>query len=420
MKEQTNHIIAFIALVGLVVSGYYLLSFNHADTISPDMQEHQNLSTSPKELASKEAKINSYNDQESYVIGINYSKQGTAKNSALAIYRGVELAVEEINEKGGVLGKKVKIIELDHLGFPDGGKKNFKKFSSMNNILAVVGGMHSPVVLAERKNLSAQDPVYLIPWAAANPIIQEVANPKIFRISVRDQYAAPKLIKRSREYCKKTHVLLEKTGWGRSNHRIIQKLQNENEFSIGWFSWGESHFTQDLAEIKRNRSDCLIYVGNAPEAINLVQRLSSSNLHPRIFSHWGILGGDFYEKTKDIVSKFNINFIVTFTPQKDNPPLLFHRYLEKYQTGQSPLPAPFATVHSYDLVKFLSEAVSKSASVDPVLISENIRRIKNFSGAMKVYHDPFGGKLMEGLKKEDVKFGRFDTFGNIVEADVNE
>ena len=108
---------------------------------------------------------------EPLIIGIDADLSAVAIEGGVAISRGVELAVDEINAAGGILGRKLKVISKDHRGNPARGVFNINQFSEMPHLLAVVGGVHTPVVLAEIEVIHEKNILMLVPWAAGTPIV---------------------------------------------------------------------------------------------------------------------------------------------------------------------------------------------------------------------------------------------------------
>ena len=155
--------------------------------------------------------------ENSLIIGLDADMTSGSAQSGLAIRRGVVLALDEINAAGGLLGRPVELIVRDHRGNPDRGVDNIVEFAEMSDVLAVVGGLHTPVALRELKTIHDQQMIYLGPWAAGTPIVQNEYSPNfVFRVSVRDEYAGGFLVDRALERgLSKIGLLLERTGWGR-------------------------------------------------------------------------------------------------------------------------------------------------------------------------------------------------------------
>ena len=101
--------------------------------------------------------------EEPLVVGIDADLSAVAVEGGKAISRGVELAVDEINAAGGILGRKIRIIAKDHRGNPSRGVFNIEQFAKMPNVLAVVGGVHTPVVLAEIDIIHTENMLMLVP-----------------------------------------------------------------------------------------------------------------------------------------------------------------------------------------------------------------------------------------------------------------
>ncbi len=120
------------------------------------------------------------------LVGLNADMSSGSAQAGEAIKRGILIAMEEINQAGGVFGRKFKLTVKNHRGIPARGKSNMKKFAADPKVIAVIGGLHTPVVLAEKKTLfdsGKLDIPYLIPWAAGTLVTH---NEWIFRLSVRD------------------------------------------------------------------------------------------------------------------------------------------------------------------------------------------------------------------------------------------
>jgi TRAP-type C4-dicarboxylate transport system substrate-binding protein len=149
------------------------------------------------------------------LIGLDADLTSSSSQSGVAIKRGIELALDEINQAGGVLGKELVLKSLSHTGFSDKGIRNIKKFAKEKNLVAIVGGLHSPVALAEQEIIHQEKIVYLDPWAAATAIVENGRSPNYtFRLSVRDENAAPFLVSKVLENgYQKIAYFHDDTGW---------------------------------------------------------------------------------------------------------------------------------------------------------------------------------------------------------------
>lgn len=353
------------------------------------------------------------------VIGLNAAFAPQYQDSSQSLLRGAEFAVDALNKKKLPDEKPYMLMVYDHGGFPANGIRNLKELKQKHGAVAVIGGMHSPVVLAELSTVKELKLPYLIPWAAATPIVSE-KNRFVFRASVRDEYAGAKLATFALKKSNKVAILLESTGWGASNEKSISKALAGKEYFIQKFPWGTKIFTPFLNKIKEFGAGVIIYVGNSPEALHLVKSMVKTNSNLPIVSHWGITGGSFFEQSEQYLKDIELNFLQTYILEDKSSSqaekTFFNEYRKRYGlNSKDKIPAPFGTVHVVDLVNMLNMAIERSPSLDGDTIARSLKNIRSHQGILKEYKDPFKG-LQDALNRNDIRFGKYDHNGNIIYA----
>jgi len=96
-------------------------------------------------------------------VGLDADLSSGSARSGESIRRGVLLAMEEINQQGGVLGRPLQLIAKDHRGNPSRGIDNIEAFSQMDDVVAVMGGLHTPVAMKELKTVHNNQIPFLVP-----------------------------------------------------------------------------------------------------------------------------------------------------------------------------------------------------------------------------------------------------------------
>ena len=353
------------------------------------------------------------------LIGLDADLTSSSSQSGVAIKRGIELALDEINQAGGVLGKELVLKSLSHTGFSDQGIRNIKKFAKEKNLVAIVGGLHSPVALAEQEIIHQEKIVYLDPWAAATAIVDNGYSPNYtFRLSVRDQYAAPFLVAKAlkRGY-KKIAYLYEDTGWGRGNlNGIISALKQQTNDDITLvaalsFVWGEDDFNHQLAIIEAKGAEVILLVANAPEGVNIFKNMALRKSTIPVISHWGITGGNLDDSAREALKKLDIKVLQTFSLMDSNTEKVTafkKRYFERYPTaGAHKILSESGTVHAYELIYLLVKAIEQAQSIDRVKVRDSLERIENYSGLIKTYHRPFTALNHDALGLDDLNLRIF-------------
>ena len=358
---------------------------------------------------------------DNWVIGLDADMSSVAKAGGIALQQGIELAIEEINARGGLLGKPVTLEIKDHRGNPARGIANLAALAANKNLLAVVGGVHSPVIIAELPLIHETPLVYLDPWAAATSIIDNGYEPNfVFRLSVRDAWAAEVILKEAKQDgCDSVTLLLERTGWGRSNEISMTEAAAKLGLPISaieWFNWNSKLLTPQVEELANADVRCIALVANTPEGVDIVHTVANlpAAIRPAIYSHWGITGGAFTDKINvEELASVKIKYLQTISYQHPKTPqgeALKIRYEEKYGKHEGHN-AFNGVAHAYDLVQLLALAVESAQSSEAQKVQAALEQIQQYDGVMKQYKSPFSSANHEALNASDYLMLKFNEAG---------
>ena len=84
-------------------------------------------------------------------VGMSSTLSGPVAALGTAALHGVELAAADINAKGGLLGKKIKIDSADGLAQPATGAQNVRNMITKDHAVALMGPVASSVATAEEQ-----------------------------------------------------------------------------------------------------------------------------------------------------------------------------------------------------------------------------------------------------------------------------
>lgn len=367
------------------------------------------------------------------VIGIDADMSGGSSQSGEAIRRGAALAVAEINAKGGLLGRQLTLDVRDHRGNPARGMANMEAFSRMPGLLAVMGGLHTPVALEELDFVHQHRIIFLIPWAAGTRIVENGRDPNyVFRISVRDEYAGAFLIGKALEAgFERPGLLLEQTGWGRSNEQAMVRALADHGMkpvSIEWFHWGVHDMVLQVGRLVGSGADVVILAANAPEGVVAVRSMAALPPTDRlpVVSHWGITGGDFPQRVGGLLREVDLFFLQTFSflapPLPKRAEHLFRLYRETFSDVKRPedIPAPTGTAHAYDLIHLLALAVERAGTLDRHAVRDALENLDHYEGVMRDYAPPFTPMRHDALNARDFMIACFVESGGIVPCSITK
>lgn len=378
---------------------------------------------------------------EQFTLYLSADQTGV-RASGISIEQGIRTALAENNNQLG--GYNISLKVFDHQGSTPRARKHLESYLKDPSALAIVSGLHSPPLLATREFINKQHILMLDPWAAAGPITRYPSDKNwIFRLSIDDSKAGHVIVNHAVDNrdIKQPALLLEQTGWGKSNQRTMSKALKEKGLTpatLKWFNWGLTNESARilLRQIIATGADAIFLVANAPEGKVIARAMVAMPKEKRlpIFSHWGITGGDFAE-TIDVSmrKKLHLEFIQTsfsfLNPLNKFQQAVFEQARKQHpDTIKKPIDikAPTGFIHAYDLTRLLIAAakqVQLSGDIlkDRAVIRDTLENLKQpIKGLIKTYNKPFSTfsksnpDAHEALGISDFTMGRYGDQNQIL------
>lgn len=115
-------------------------------------------------------------------IGLNYPSTGNYKSEGLELSRGALLAVDEINGRGGLLGRQLQLVSLNSAARPEKAQANIERFANQGAAM-VFGGANSEEALAAGQRARELGLLYFPTLGYANEITGRDGHRHLFRES---------------------------------------------------------------------------------------------------------------------------------------------------------------------------------------------------------------------------------------------
>jgi len=360
--------------------------------------------------------------------------------SAKAMKMGLLTAFDEVNNE--IQGFHLKFIEKNHRGNIKRSFLNMKDFIKDDKALFILGGLHSPPYIKNRTFINENKIPLLVPWAAGGPITRYPhPNNWVFRLSIDDSKAGIRISEFALDKlsCKKPHLLLENTPWGKSNQRTMSSYLKERvPFGLSLFGWnikGNSARIM-LRNIVSEGYDCIFLVANFNETHQFVDAMASMKKEKiiPIISHWGATGGDvdmiFTEQIKHAIS---FHFIQSCYSLSSPEQSLFQRsvitrakklFPDEF-TSPEQVKAPAGFIHAYDLGRLAISALQQikltgNMKQDRLLFKQALESLQHpVKGLIKVYDKPFSKwseehqDAHEALRLENFCMATFGEYNQI-------
>ena len=343
-------------------------------------------------------------------VALVAATSGGSALSGEAIKRGLTVAIDEINARGGVLGgSKIELVIRDEEGNPSKGVTAARDVIEREKAVAVFGGLHSPVGLAMLPVFHELKVPYVGTWAAATNITRNGRTPNyMFRVSANDDIVDHFLAKHVVEKLgrKKPGVILENTPWGASNQEGLTKwLGRLGAPAVGVekFNWNDPDMSPQLLRLKNGGADAIVMVANAPEGAQVVKSRAKIGWDVPTVSHWGISGGRFSELTGELSE--SVVFVQTYSffgKQSDVGERVIAALKAKYGLkGPEDILAPVGTANAYDAMHLVALAIDKAGAPDGAKIRDALENLGEHRGLIKTYKRPFTPEEHDALTEGD-------------------
>lgn len=359
--------------------------------------------------------------QEQVKIGLVAALSGDSALSGESITRGMTVAIDEINAKGGLLGgKKLVLVRRDDESNPAKGQLAARELIEKEKVAVVFGGIDTPVSMSLINVMSELKTPYMGVWAAGTGITNNNKNPNyMFRVSAVDERVDYGMLKYAQDKFKSKHPgsMLVNNPWGDSNMKGLEKAAAALNITLAGqekYNTNDIDTTAQLTRLKNAGADSIILVGNTGVAAQVMKSLERMNWNVPVVSHWGISGGRFDElagpRYKDVVFVQTYSFFGKQSPVGEKVIAeLKKRYPEI--KGVNDIVAPVGTANAYDATMLTALAINKAGSTNGEKIREAFYEIPEYKGLIKTYKKPFSAESQDALTDRDYIWVHF--VGNV-------
>ena len=353
-------------------------------------------------------------------IGHVAALSGASAQSGEAITRGLQVAIDEINAKGGLLGgRKLELVQRDDESNPPKGLIAARELISREKVAAIFGGIDTPVAMAMVPILNREKTIHMGVWAAGTGITRNGANPNyIFRVSAVDVLVDVKLLDYANKKfgAKKAGLMLINNPWGQSNEQGLVAAAKDNKAieiaGIEKFENADVDMVPQLTRLKEKGADSIILVVNTPPGAQMMKSRERMGWKAPVVSHWGISGGRFPELAGPTAG--DAHFVQTYSFfGKQNPvgERVLAALMKKYPAIKGPgdVFAPVGTANAYDAMHLLAMAIAQAGSTDADAIRTALEDLKGtYQGLIKTYNKPFSAQNHDALGPDDYIMVRYE------------
>lgn len=350
-------------------------------------------------------------------IGLITALSGQSARAGESLTRGMTIAIDEINARGGLLGgRKLELVRRDDEGNPAKGVLAARELIYKEKVAVLFGGLDTPVSMAIVPIANQEKVPFMGPWAAGTPITHNGANPNFaFRVSAVDEVVDKAMLQYAQKAfnASKPGLILVNNPWGESNEKgIVAAMAAKGGKPVGIekFEGTDVDVVPQLGRLKAAGADVLLMVGNVGPSAQVVKSLDRMGWKVPVVSHWGPAGGRFTELAGPNAK--NVHFVQTYSFFGSTTPVstrVVNDLKAKYSDVKGPddITPAVGVANAYDATQLAALAIANAGSTKGDAVREGFYKIDRYEGLIKTYVKPFSPQQHDALTENDYVWAQF-------------
>jgi branched-chain amino acid transport system substrate-binding protein len=295
-----------------------------------------------------------------------------------SLWNGIELALDQANQGGGVLGRKIRIQKEDDEASLAKGRLIAQKFSENKDMVAVIGHLNSYIALPAAYTYQSGGLVYLTPGASDYQI-----NLNNYDLVFRSSLSNRSIGRNAAEYMHRKKYknigiiyLKDKTNRGMANYfeqrarELGMNLIDRRSYNIG-----SEDFSQ-ITNLWKNlyKFDAIFIAGNMPAGGKLIESLRAEGINAPILAGDG-MDTPFFPQLNKVAEGVVLPLMYNLQDNSE----LNQNFVKSYKTKYNKEPDTFAA-QGYDALNLVLNAIRISDSAVPEKIAKSLHQTKRFQG----------------------------------------
>jgi len=316
--------------------------------------------------------------QDQIKVGEFASMSGGSASFGQSSHNGTALAVQEINDAGGVLGKKIDLVTEDDRSMSGEPSTIVHKLISQDQVIAVLGEVASSKSL-EAAPICQENHIPMISPASTNAKVTQVGD-YIFRVCFIDPFQGKVMAKFALSKGWTKVALLTDV---REDYSVGLADAFQAAFTAGGgtivkdqeYSTGDKDFRAQLTSIKATHPDAIFIPGYYGEVALIARQARQFGIKAPLLGGDGWVGESLLKVAGHALdgSFFSNHY------SQDDPSPVIQDFVKKYQAAYGTKPDAMAAL-GYDSAKILAGAITRAGTTDEPKLRDAIAATKDFKG----------------------------------------
>ena len=356
-------------------------------------------------------------------IGVYGPFSGGSAPMGVSMRNGAKIAVEEINAAGGVLGKKIALVDRDDEAKNERGGQIMQELLDKEGVVAVLGPANTGVANASTQYTNQKKIPQIINIAAGAKVNEFFAtNPEnyIFRIAANDDIQSKVIVGQAlKRGAKKPALLCDDTNYGQNGREKMEAVlaaAGVKPVYVGKFKLKDSDMTAQLQEAKAAGADVVLAYGIGPELAAVSNSLDRISWKVPMIGSWTLSMSNYTTNAGKngngtMMPQTFIESVATSPKQQ----AFLKAYNDKFK--ESPISSAVSAAQGYDSVYLLKLAIEQAQSTEGPKIKNALESLNaTYEGLTGTYTKPFSTTDHEAVKEANVMLGMVQD-GKIISSD---
>jgi branched-chain amino acid transport system substrate-binding protein len=340
-------------------------------TAAPKVEEKKTVEAKPTDAKAVES--------DTIVLGEVGSLTGSEAAFGISTRNGIELALEEANAKGGVKGKKVKVIVYDDSSKPDEAAVAAARLISQDKVVAILGEVASSNSLAMAPR-AQEAKVPMVSPSSTNPKVTMVGD-YIFRVCFIDPFQGFVMAKYAHETLKYSNVAIltdKKSAYSEGLTEVFQRKFTEmggKIIGVEAYAKGDTDFRAQLTNLKKLKPQGLYIPGYYQDVALIAEQAKELGIKTTM------MGGDGWDSDKLFElggSAVDGSFVSNHYSAEDPTPRV-QEFIARYKAKFGTVPDSLAAL-AYDAANVVMEAIKRAPDMSGPALRDAIAATKEFPG----------------------------------------
>jgi branched-chain amino acid transport system substrate-binding protein len=239
-------------------------------------------------------------------IGFASAMSGPAAITGEGVRWGATLAIEEINAKGGVMGRKLEAYFADNKATPGEAVSAVRKLADVDKVDVIIGQTHSGPCLAAMpvvKEIGVPMVIEACSHAQIRALSGKGGNEWTYRVALDDEIMAHTFARyMAKQGVKSTAIFAMNNDFGRGAANAYDaafKKANIKLLATEFFDPGQPDYRPVITRLKRSGADTFLGIILASDGAPFMRQYRELGLTQKIYSRGSLASAEFLHQVKD-------------------------------------------------------------------------------------------------------------------------